>query len=71
MDDEEMEEGVRCVAAPVYNHSGGVAAAVSVSGAAVRIPPERFAEIGRIVRYRALAISRALGFKVDINEAKK
>jgi DNA-binding IclR family transcriptional regulator len=33
-DDLENEAGIRCVAAPVFNHTGAVAAAVSVSGPA-------------------------------------
>lgn len=66
VDNEEREEGIRCVAAPVHHHDGSVAAVISVSGAAIRIPPERLEELGRIVRYRALAVSRALGFNPEI-----
>jgi len=63
VDDEEMEEGIRCVAVPVYRHDGTVAAALSLSGAAIRIRRERMEELARIVLYRALSVSRALGFK--------
>ncbi|MCE5281290.1 MAG: IclR family transcriptional regulator [Deltaproteobacteria bacterium] len=63
VDDEEMEEGIRCVAVPVYKHDGTVAAALSLSGAAIRIRRERMEELARIVLYRALSVSRALGFK--------
>lgn len=65
VDDEEMEAGIRCVAAPVYHHDGTVAAVISVSGAAIRISPARLEELGRIVSYRALTVSRALGFDPD------
>lgn len=41
MDDEEQEEGVRCVAVPVRDASGHVVAAISVSGPATRLSDER------------------------------
>lgn len=62
VDNEEMEEGIRCVAAPIFHHNGDVAAVLSIPGAAIRSPPDRLEEMGRIVRYRALAVSRTLGF---------
>lgn len=37
IDRGEMEEGVRCVAAPIRNHEGEVIAAVSVSGPSIRL----------------------------------
>jgi DNA-binding IclR family transcriptional regulator len=70
VDDEEMEAGIRCVASPVYRHDRSVAAVLSLSGAAIRISPERLEELGRIVSYRALAVSRALGFDPDIKANK-
>lgn len=66
VDNEEMEAGIRCVAAPVYHHNGSVAAVISVSGAAIRISPDSLEEFGRIVSYRALTVSRALGFDPEI-----
>jgi DNA-binding IclR family transcriptional regulator len=38
IDEQEHEVGVRCVAAPVFNHAGEVVAAVSVAGPADRMP---------------------------------
>jgi len=37
LDDAEREIGVRCVAAPILNRSGQVAAAISISGPVLRI----------------------------------
>ena len=37
IDDIENEEGIRCVAAPVFDHNGDVVAAISVSGPAERV----------------------------------
>lgn len=62
VDDEEMEQGVRCVAALVLDHSGLPAAAVSVSGTVTRLTPERIEPLGQRVRRCALRISRELGF---------
>lgn len=40
-DDLENEDGIRCVAAPVFNHTGAVACAVSVSGPAEAVAANR------------------------------
>jgi DNA-binding IclR family transcriptional regulator len=64
VDDEEREAGLRCIAAPVRNHTGKVVAAVSISGPVSRIGLS--AERGQtdfiaLVRSTAEAISRDLG----------
>src|SRR5438094_661631 len=40
-DDIENEEGIRCVAAPVFNHAGVCVCAMSVSGPADRMDAHR------------------------------
>lgn len=70
MDNEEMAEGIRCVAAPVFHHDGRIAAAVSVSGASIRISTERLKDLGGIVRRRAGTISRVLGFDPEKQKGK-
>jgi IclR family KDG regulon transcriptional repressor len=62
VDNEEMEAGVRCVAALVFDHRQQVAAAISISGAAMRIIPERIEDLAKTVKQCALDISRDLGF---------
>ena len=62
VDNEEMEEGVRCVAALVFDHRQQVAAAISISGAAMRITPDRIENFGEKVTQCALNISHDLGF---------
>ena len=62
VDNEEMENGVRCVAALVHDHTTRPLAAVSISGVVMRIPPERVPELGRVVRHYAHCISVELGF---------
>jgi IclR family transcriptional regulator, acetate operon repressor len=61
VDDRENEPEVRCVAAPVFDHAGAVAGALSVSGLISRIPPARVHEIGPMIIEVGLEISRALG----------
>ena len=62
VDNEEMENGVRCVAALIFNHKGKATAAVSISGAAMRITPDRIECYGQKVKQCTSAISRELGF---------
>jgi DNA-binding IclR family transcriptional regulator len=64
VDNEEMEEGVRCVAALVFDHKQQVVAAVSISGAAMRITPDRIEDFGAKVKQCAYDISHDLGFQI-------
>lgn len=63
VDDEEMERGVRCVAALVMDHRGRPCGAVSISGAAMRITSAKTRVYAGCVKSCSLAISRELGFK--------
>ena len=62
VDNEEMEEGVRCVAALIFDHQGKPAASVSITGAAMRVTPDRIKPFGNIVKTCALNISHQLGY---------
>ncbi len=59
---EEHEPHIRCIAAPIFDHSGAVNASLSVTGPAVRMSPTRLREIAPLVREAGLKISFALGF---------
>ena len=63
IDDEEKEEGLRCVGAAVRGHSGKLIAAISVSGPAFRVTKERIPEIGRAVMQAASELSVELGYQ--------
>jgi DNA-binding IclR family transcriptional regulator len=63
VDDQEKEDGVRCVAAPVFDHSGSIAAAISISGAAQWITHERIRSLARMVMDCAGRISAELGYR--------
>jgi DNA-binding IclR family transcriptional regulator len=59
---EELEVGLNAIAAPVRDGDGEVIAAVSVSGPAYRLKPERFDELAEITMSAARRISRRLGY---------
>lgn len=65
IDDVENEEGIRCVGAPVYNHTGTVTASVSLSGPIFSVTPERVPKLGRMVADAARQISRAMGYRAE------
>ena len=44
----ELEDGLVAVAAPVFDGTGACVAALSVSGPAYRMPPERLDELGKL-----------------------
>ena len=63
LDDEENEMGVRCVAAPICDHTGQVVAAVSAFAPIQRIPMSEVSRFGEKVKETAMAISCKLGHK--------
>ncbi len=63
VDQEEMEQGVRCVAAAVFDGRGEVVAALSVSAPSTRLSVERTPLVGGLVRQAALAVSLELGYR--------
>ncbi|MFI6284614.1 IclR family transcriptional regulator [Streptomyces sp. NPDC051018] len=61
VDDLENEPDIRCVAAPVFDHTGAAVCAVSVSGPAARVTAERVPVLGPLVSAAAADISLRLG----------
>ena len=61
VDDEEHAVGLRCIAAPIFDETGDVVAAVSASGPMARIVEERIAPLGGLVLDAARAISAEMG----------
>jgi IclR family transcriptional regulator, KDG regulon repressor len=58
VDNEELELGLRCVAAPVVDSNGDVVAAVSISGPTTRITTSNVAKLAPLVVACCDAISR-------------
>lgn len=61
VDDEEFVPGLRCVAAVVRDPNGDAACALSISGLAARMPPDRVEDFGRRVAAAAARLTEALG----------
>jgi IclR family acetate operon transcriptional repressor len=63
IDDEEGEDGLRCVGAPIFDYQGNVVASVSVSGPAYRLSLDQLNAWGPMVQAAGDTISAALGFR--------
>ena len=59
---EELEVGLNAVSAPVYDAGSKVIAALSVSGPAYRLSPDRFPEIAKQTTAAADVVSQRLGW---------
>lgn len=68
VDDEENEVGVRCIGAPIFNNTGKVQGAISISGPAIRVTKERVEAIAEEVKKYAVLISKELGFSKNNKE---
>lgn len=62
IDNVENEEGIRCVGAPIFGHSGRVVASISASGPIFSVTLEGIDELGQMVANVGQQISRALGY---------
>ena len=61
VDEQEHEVGVRCVAAPVWNHTNEVVAAVSIAGPADRMPQPL---VGSTMAAAVVAAARAISIEL-------
>jgi DNA-binding IclR family transcriptional regulator len=67
VDNEELEDGVCCVAAPVRDYSHRVVAGVGLSGPVSRFPPERVRnDLVPLVKEAGAKISHRLGFDIAV-----
>jgi IclR family transcriptional regulator, KDG regulon repressor len=63
VDNEEMEAGARCVAAPIFNADGQAIAAMSVSGPTSHIRGAHVRNIAQAVLAATCKVSERLGFR--------
>lgn len=61
IDNEESVVGLRCVAAPIFDHRNRVTAAISASGPAAEFTAESIPEFLRVIQRTAETISKRLG----------
>lgn len=64
VDDEERTEGMRCIAAPIFDAYGDPIAGLSISGPTFRIPQNATSKIGEIVSDSARAVTKDLGGQI-------
>lgn len=63
VDDEENSEGVRCVAAPIFNSQGEVVAAVGTSATVGQLDRTHLPKVVELVKESARKISQQLGYQ--------
>jgi DNA-binding IclR family transcriptional regulator len=59
---EELEDGLNALAAPIRDHTGQVVAATSIAGPAYRVTPELFPHLASQLKAVTGAVSRQLGY---------
>jgi IclR family acetate operon transcriptional repressor len=60
LDSEEMEEGVRCLAAPIFGPDGSIVAGISISGPVGRLGDTRLEELIPLIKRIAREFSESL-----------
>jgi IclR family KDG regulon transcriptional repressor len=68
---EELQEGVTSVAAPVFDHTGNIIAALSVVGPKQRIQPHKIPAFAKNIAIGAREISSRMGYKESVNEIEE
>jgi len=63
LDDEECEEGLRCIGAPIFDHRGHVIASISIAAPIFRLKKDRLQDVARIVVAAARGFSTDLGYE--------
>lgn len=63
VESEQYLPGIRCIAAPIFNHAGKAVAAVSVAGPSVRVTDEVVKELIPALKKTTSNISARLGYK--------
>jgi DNA-binding IclR family transcriptional regulator len=70
IDDEEHRLGIRCVAAPIRDHTGLAVASISIAGPAFRLSRERVTDLAEDLKATCLELSFKLGYRAESNELK-
>lgn len=60
---EEHELHIRCIAAPIWDHTSCVHASLSITAPMVRMPVSRLRQLAPLVQQAGLRISRELGYQ--------
>src|SRR5882724_6809368 len=68
---EEHELHIRCVAAPIWDHTGSVQSSLSITAPAFRMPVTRLRQLAPLIQAAGLQISRELGYHPPANAATR
>ncbi len=60
---EEHELHIRCVAAPIWDHTGSVQSSLSITAPAFRMPVTRLRQLAPLIQAAGLKISAELGYQ--------
>jgi DNA-binding IclR family transcriptional regulator len=60
---EEHELHIRCVAAPIWDHTGSVQSSVSITAPTLRMPVTRLRQLAPLIQAAGLNISTELGYQ--------
>ncbi|MFL6516835.1 MAG: IclR family transcriptional regulator, partial [Bacillus sp. (in: firmicutes)] len=63
VDDEEIELGLKCIAAPIFNHQGNVIASISCAAPKMRLDEDQLPRVIAGIKRAAAEISGCLGYK--------
>jgi len=70
-DMEEHEMHIRCVAAPIWDHTGSVQSSLSITAPVVRMPVTRLRQLAPLIQAAGLQISRELGYQPAAHVASR
>lgn len=62
IDNEEHERGIRCIAGPIFDHTGEILAAFSISGPSNRMTTENVEKLKPVILKYSKLISKAFGY---------
>jgi IclR family transcriptional regulator, KDG regulon repressor len=71
IDNEEFEEGLECIGAPIRDYSGKVVAAISIAGPAFRMTEDKLPVLARSVIGAARELSDELGYQEDTTKRER
>lgn len=64
IDDEETEDGIRAIAAPIWNREGAILAAMSIPGPTKRISQDLIPDLAKSLLEATKEISHRMGWKI-------
>ena len=67
---EEHELHIRCVAAPIWDHTGSVQSSLSVTAPAFRMPVGRLRQLAPVIQAAGLKISAELGYRASVSRSR-